>query len=678
MDRNIFEEIQRKKQQIKEFALQAQDKGWLKKERCAEIIKKIDSDVLTIGVIGQMKCGKSTFLNAFIFRDNILPAATTPMTAALSYITYGEEKSVEVEFYSENEWTEQKMMAGRDLDDVDPIEESKIKAAKELVGKSMKIQNELPNLLGSIKSDSFDKLIEYVGANGKYVSITKCVHIKYPAEYLKGIEIVDTPGFNDPVVSREERTSAFLKHADVVLLMLSADRPFDATDRDILFEKARKAGTGKVLIAVNKYENSYENGEITDEIQEQIKTSIEKVRKTYQDDYISQLIKGIDPILLSANMALMARIPMTKIEKDDELKHQWGRVCNIFGISTQLEMLEKSLIGNLEDAVLDVIKKSKLEITLNKAINEILQSGKNIMESNENKLHLIQKQIKDLNVPDAELSEKKKNLDKAQIKISRKIGKLESDLKDEFLEYIRKETRDIEDLTSDKCKRMHKIVDVEKKSTIERKLKDAIYELDRDIKREIEDAHTKIKRIVRDASYDFFADVQTICEKYIDDMDIDTFISTIKSDLRNISDEDIFATEEEVKEEEEENLLLEIGKAFLEGLLEGLLDPINYFTLKERCHISIEETFENIRLKEFLQKLSDIAANNYIQIIKKRLEDELINPLIKQLDEIIENVDKHDKMLSQAKADETQLEEEKKKLKINFEEMESLKYTIAI
>ena len=60
--------------------------------------------------------------------------------------------------------------------------------------------------------------------------------IYYPKEYLKGVNIVDTPGFNDPIVSREERTKSFLKKADVVLLMLYAGRPFDATDKGILFK----------------------------------------------------------------------------------------------------------------------------------------------------------------------------------------------------------------------------------------------------------------------------------------------------------------------------------------------------------------------------------------------------------------------------------------------------------
>lgn len=40
--------------------------GWITSERSREIINKLDNETLTIGVIGQMKCGKSTFLNSFV------------------------------------------------------------------------------------------------------------------------------------------------------------------------------------------------------------------------------------------------------------------------------------------------------------------------------------------------------------------------------------------------------------------------------------------------------------------------------------------------------------------------------------------------------------------------------------------------------------------------------------
>ncbi|MBR3453550.1 MAG: dynamin family protein, partial [Muribaculaceae bacterium] len=181
MAQNIFEELQNKKQRISSLIIKAEELGWIKAEEKADYLSKLENDVLTIGVIGQMKAGKSTFLNAFVFEDNVLPSATTPMTAALSVITYGPEKKLVAEFYSQNEWQEQQMTAKMPIDDsTDELLKSKIKAAQELVEKSSKLGSSLNSLLGKTQEDSFDKLEEYVGADGKYVSITKSVTIYYP------------------------------------------------------------------------------------------------------------------------------------------------------------------------------------------------------------------------------------------------------------------------------------------------------------------------------------------------------------------------------------------------------------------------------------------------------------------------------------------------------------------
>ena len=80
------------------------------------------------------------------------------------------------------------------------------------------------------------------------------------------MEIVDTPGFNDPIVSREERTKDFLRRADAVLLMLYAGRPFDATDREIIFKNLSQCGIGKVVIGINKYDIPLQNGDTEEEI----------------------------------------------------------------------------------------------------------------------------------------------------------------------------------------------------------------------------------------------------------------------------------------------------------------------------------------------------------------------------------------------------------------------------
>lgn len=58
--------------------------------------------LMNIGIVGRVKAGKSSLLNALIFDgEPILPKAATPMTAALTTITWGEVFRAKVEFYSE-------------------------------------------------------------------------------------------------------------------------------------------------------------------------------------------------------------------------------------------------------------------------------------------------------------------------------------------------------------------------------------------------------------------------------------------------------------------------------------------------------------------------------------------------------------------------------------------------
>ena len=67
-------------------------------------ISKENSE-LKLGIVGRVKAGKSSFLNALLFdgRD-VLPKAATPMTAALTKITYAYKNEARVFFYSPGEW----------------------------------------------------------------------------------------------------------------------------------------------------------------------------------------------------------------------------------------------------------------------------------------------------------------------------------------------------------------------------------------------------------------------------------------------------------------------------------------------------------------------------------------------------------------------------------------------
>ena len=52
---------------------------------------------LNIGVVGQVKAGKSSFLNTLLFNgQEILPKAATPKTATLTKMEYAEETVIQV------------------------------------------------------------------------------------------------------------------------------------------------------------------------------------------------------------------------------------------------------------------------------------------------------------------------------------------------------------------------------------------------------------------------------------------------------------------------------------------------------------------------------------------------------------------------------------------------------
>ncbi len=76
------------------------------------------------------------------------------------------------------------------------------------------------------------------------------LEILYPAEMLREINIVDTPGTNAVIRRHEELTRDFIPRSDIVLFVTSADRPFTESERAFL-EQIREWGK-KIVLVVNK------------------------------------------------------------------------------------------------------------------------------------------------------------------------------------------------------------------------------------------------------------------------------------------------------------------------------------------------------------------------------------------------------------------------------------------
>ena len=656
MAQNFFEELQEKKQNLKVLATKAKEYGWIDADREQEIIEKLNNDVLTIGVIGQMKCGKSTFLNSFVFEDDVLPAATTPMTAALSVITYGEDKKIVAEFYTKDEWEEQKVQAMRSLDDVrgNALEESKVKAAKELVEKSSKLGTKLYDYLGKTQEDSFEHLIEYVGADGRYISITKSVTIYYPVEYLKGVEIVDTPGFNDPIVSREERTKAFLNKADVVLLMLYAGRPFDATDRDILFKNVAECGTGKVLIGINKYDipaagekdpnnprRYIKEPEDEEQIKQYVKDELIKACKDCNDNLMKDILRETEPIPLSAEMALLSELPMSVITSSDAYSYAWNRDCEAFDVSSQKEMRELSHLDNLVDAIKHVVEVEKEEILIRKPLNAIVAAGNKRKDEIEQGIQEASLIINALNQPDDELDEMLEKIKKANRRMQKKVDTLGEDIQYQISEIVRKGRIQLEDSVDGACKRMYALIDgmgrFSSAQDVANQLQRQSHSLvTRTLKREVENISENAKGKIKSCIEDFLGSADDILTKYLPDYNSRDFIKKIEREINvEIEDNEIFDSKNAIS----------INDDYSSTLIGNLVFG------QEGNKASLSAKVDQIKAIDVSSFLDTAFSRRdaILSSVKAKVIDNLILPLEKQLEDIVTNKDKKNQKLQENK-----------------------------
>lgn len=245
---------------------------------------------LRIAVVGQMKAGKSSFLNAAFFGRDLLPKADTPMTAALTKIVHAPKAKAEVVFYSADDWdgierraaeydasyVEVERQFSEEMQPQSPFGGSPfarrgggtdprprptpeqirqripdaIKSSLELVEKVRQQRLNVRDHLGKtvILEDigGADRLAsalqDYVGSAGRFTAITKMSVLHVDDPRLEGLEIIDTPGFNDPVISRGQITCGFLGQCDVIFLLSSVSQFLTSADMSVLREQLPEAG----------------------------------------------------------------------------------------------------------------------------------------------------------------------------------------------------------------------------------------------------------------------------------------------------------------------------------------------------------------------------------------------------------------------------------------------------
>ena len=687
---SILEDFRQNKIKIGEVSRLAFKFGWISEKTKDEIISRVETEKLTIAVIGQIKCGKSTFLNSFIFEDDVLPAAITPMTAALSLITYGAEKTIEVEFYSKDEWEELLLTANLNKEDYrdDELMLSRIQSSRDLVEKSARLKGKLDSMLGQKVKRSYSDLCKYVGADGDYVSITKMVHIFHPMDCLRGVEIVDTPGFNDPIPSREERTKDILKRADAVILLLGANRPFDTNDKTILFENVSKCGIGRVIIAINKYDIWLQEGKTEQALIDYVFSEFKKSLKETDDFLIKDAVKNSPPIAMSAEMALLAQLPMEKINHSEIFKSAWERYSKKIIDNINKEKLWKySHVENLFASIKSVIEKEKYDILIKKPLSRIVAIGSTKINDLKLDITKTKSEIDNLSLPDEDLQNKNRVLNRAKRRLERKIDSLGEDLDEELNNVVRKAKNRLEDIVDASCKRMRQMIDnwgtFQSTDIIQRQLVTEIEHLiTRTLKRETESIALDAERRIKNNVSEFFSEAQEILIEFppYEDFDAYEFIKHVSRKIRfDMNDDGVFKVGGEV---EEDGFLLsminfindlseKITNLLTLGLFAKIENGLNHKTIVEKLNEAINEIKREFDPSDCLNTIFG-QKETIIETVTKAFIDDLINPMKEQIDEVQANLADREKKLAEVKLKKTEQDGRLKKIEENLNEIKTV------
>ena len=272
-----------------------------------EILNEIEScknylnnQKFSIGITGVMNAGKSTMLNALMGRE-ILGSAVVPETANLTIVKHNTTDTAKVYYWNTQEWDRIKKSA------------EQLESMKEFVNETNRIFGE--NLKNYIRPTSrFDEidikdLSSYTSAeaSGKKCNLVKYVELGSKLDFLSdGIEIVDTPGLDDPVIQREEITKEYISACDMMLHLMNVSQSATLKDVEFIIDAVLYQNISKLLIVITRADTVTKDQ--LDEVIKYTKTSIEKqLRAQNKDSQLDYILKTIKFIPISGRMALLHR-----------------------------------------------------------------------------------------------------------------------------------------------------------------------------------------------------------------------------------------------------------------------------------------------------------------------------------------------------------------------------------
>ncbi len=136
-----------------------------------------------------------------------------------------------------------------------------------------------PRIQANSLEELNQKLLQFVGANGKYMPYTKAVQISLNNPNLKDLEVIDTPGVNDPIASREERTKALLKDCDVVFIVSPSGQFLTDSDMSLFDRVSNKEGLQEIYFVASQTDSVVGSMSEVEKSNQHLPTALENAQK---------------------------------------------------------------------------------------------------------------------------------------------------------------------------------------------------------------------------------------------------------------------------------------------------------------------------------------------------------------------------------------------------------------
>ncbi len=223
-----------------------------------DMLRLLSKLTCRIAVIGQVKAGKSTFINGLVRSPGLLPTDVNPWTTAVTHLHFARADAppniaAEFTFFDSNEWERlarggghireltQRLVPGFEPELLHKHVDAMRRRSEERLGATLRTLLGKKHAFPSITTEVLERYVcsglPTTGTEhkGVYSDVVKSADLYFSSnDFGFPTTIIDPPGTNDPFLVRDEITRRALENADIYVVVLTARQALSSADVALL------------------------------------------------------------------------------------------------------------------------------------------------------------------------------------------------------------------------------------------------------------------------------------------------------------------------------------------------------------------------------------------------------------------------------------------------------------